>query len=57
MYPFPLIDESGPRPSLTASVNSMITDLVITEHQFHKGVHISFQVAAPEIKITCLPIE
>ncbi|KAH9456726.1 hypothetical protein Pst134EB_012931 [Puccinia striiformis f. sp. tritici] len=32
-------------------------NLVITEHQFIKGVHISFQIAAPRIKITCLPLE
>ncbi|KNZ50865.1 secreted protein [Puccinia sorghi] len=30
--------------------------LVIIEHQLHKGVHIAFQVAAPRIKITCLPL-
>ncbi|KAA1072587.1 hypothetical protein PGT21_006307 [Puccinia graminis f. sp. tritici] len=32
-------------------------NLVITEHQLHKGVHISFQAAAPKIKITCVPLE
>ena len=32
-------------------------NLVIREHQFHKGVHISFQVAAPRIKITCSPLK
>lgn len=32
-------------------------NLVVREHQFYKGVHISFRVAAPRIKITCLPIQ
>lgn len=31
--------------------------LVVREHQYYEGVHISFQAAAPTIKITCLPIQ
>ncbi|MBW0524986.1 hypothetical protein O181_064701, partial [Austropuccinia psidii MF-1] len=54
------LTSSSNDPHITAHFNSRWAcgtyKLVVREHQFYKGVHISFQVAAPTIKVTCVPV-